>query len=190
MSAPTTITVQLDWSHHLMDVSSGCRQTWGGPEETMEVSPVTIEDLILNGAIKEVARTFSQDRDVKREIQDKVQQTITDHVQKLVTEAVSSFIKEPIQPTDGFGSAKGEPTSFAALLDAQVAQAITKRTRSNGLDNVQETIIERAVRTEIKDTVTKAVKAEVGAQRDAIVKKVAASTASVLTEGLKRATGL
>src|SRR5690606_11362976 len=109
-------------------------------------------------------------------------------IQEKAAAAVERVFAEPRQPTDQWGNPKGEPVTMAEQVQKLVDEALSKVSGGDSFSREPKgTIVQQTVAKLVKETVQKEVKAAVDAERDAIVAKVAASSAAVLTEGLKRA---
>ena len=183
---PTSLTIDLDLDQYLADY----RQIG---EDTYEGGPLTVEDVIIRHAGQALADKATSDEraDIRGEVRRRTIAAIDAAIADKVLAAVQAFMDEPRTPTDTWGNAKGDPITFGELVDQRVEAILTKRHTSDRFDREPEgTLIERAIAAEVKATVAKEVKAAVGAEREAVVAQVAASTAAVLTEGLKRATQL
>ena len=183
---PTELTIPIDLDQYLADY----RQTG---EDTYEGGPLTVEAIIIRHAGQALADKATSDErvDIRGEVRRRTLAAIDAAISDKVLAAVQAFMDEPRIPTDSWGNVKGDPITFGEMVDQRVEAILTKRHTSDRFDKTPEgTLIERAIAAEVKATVAKEVKAAVGAQRDAIVAQVSASTAAVLTEGLARAVKL
>lgn len=183
---PTTLTIPIDLDRYLADY----RQTG---EDTFKAGPLTVEDIIIRHAGQALADKATSDEraDLRGEVRRRTLAAIDAAISDKVLAAVQAFMDEPLQQTDTWGNPKGDPTTFAEMIDHRVEAILTKRHTGDRFDKTPEgTLIERAIVAEVKATVAAEVKAAVTAERDAIVAQVSASTAAVLTDGLKRAVNL
>ncbi len=186
MAEPQTLTIPIDLDRYLADY----RQTG---EDTFEGGPLTVEDIIIRHAGQALADKATSDEraDIRGEVRRRTLAAIDAAIADKVLTAVEAFMVESRVETDTWGNPKGDPTTFAEVIEQRVEAILTKRHTGDRFDRKAEgTLIEQAIAAEVKATVAKEVKAAVGAERDAIVAQVAASTAAVLTDGLKRAVNL
>lgn len=184
MPNTTSITLDLDFTRHLVRMSAG------GDEPIME-GPITVEDLIIEAAARVMFEQAWRDATTCQAIARKVDDMIDATIAAKVVGVVDDLLTTPRQPTNNFGQPKGDPITLAEQIEESVQKALIRRTqirRSGSVTDVQEmTVVERAVANEVERTVGREVKAAVGAERDAIVAKVAAGAAQVLTAGLTKA---
>ena len=182
----TNITVPIDLDQYLADY----RQT---SEDDFEATPITVEDIIIRSAGNVLASSLTrEDRaDVRRKVQERTLAAIDAAIADKALAAVQAFMDTPRTPTDTWGNPKGDPVTFGEMIDQRVEVILTKRhTNDRFSKGAEGTIVEQAIAAAVKDSVAKQVKAAVEAERDAVVAKVAASAAAVLTEGMKRAASL
>lgn len=162
-------------------------------EDEYRTHPLTIEDIIIRQAGHVLADTVIREEraDLYREVRTRTLAAIDAAIAEKVLTAVQAFMDEPRVQTDTWGNPKSESTTFAEVIEKRVEDILTKRHTGDRFDRKAEgTLIEQAIAAAVKDSVAKQVKAAVEAERDAVVAKVAASAAAVLTEGMKRATAL
>ncbi len=183
MTKPTTITIDLDWegtlaAYHGTDPATG---------ETI-VEPVTFEDLVIERAAQIVAaRAVHDETTAYKSIREKVREQIASLISEKVTATIEDELAKPRQPTNAYGEPKGEPTTLAEQVAAQVQTILKTPTRTSSYDQGKAvTPVERVVADLTGREVQKQVKAAVDGAKDEIVARVAASAAQVLTEGMKR----
>lgn len=95
-------------------------------DEDGDVTELDIEDAIINQA----ARTLAN------QCKDAVIKAVTEETRQQIADTVQVAVKEQIekgfQPTDTYGSPKGERTTFAELMVKEVDKALTCRVGYNG----------------------------------------------------------
>lgn len=181
MTQPTAVTLTLDLDAHL---STWSRSSGPFGEEVIDAHPISLEEVVITAAAREVASRLSGE--ALAVVRQRAEAVVDEVLTAKVGEAITAWLEAPLQRTDTFGNPKGEPTTFAAYVEGRVTEALTTRTRDRDRDNL--TVVDRTIRDQVKTEVPRQVKAAVAEQRDAILQQVTASTAEVLTEGMRRAT--
>lgn len=170
------VEVEIDLANYLHD--------WAD-----EGRPVTIEQLVIDQAARQVAAKAIADADQYPTIKERANKLLAAMVEARVEAAVSTALTEARQPTNQWGQPKGDPVTLEETIDAKVAQLLQSSVATSDRRGTT-TYVERAISDEVRTTVAKVVKAAVAAERDAVVAKVTAASAAVLTEGLRRAVTL
>lgn len=114
-------------------------------------------------------------------------------IREVMTERVTKLLDETVQPTDGFGQPKGEPTTLRARISEGIDKALTEQVTNpwgkggrSGYDAPRATIVEWAISAHVQNEVSKAVKEAMKAAQADVVAAVQAEGAKVLTEAVGR----
>lgn len=188
MPGPIKLDIELDLDSHL------ARFHGVDPETGHELSePQTLEDIVLERAARIVAERTVNDAERYKTISGLAREKVTELIGDRVAHAVETAIKATRQPTDQWGKPTGDPVTFEEYIAAEVDRILKRlpqRDSFSSRNSAGGTLIEVAIENTVKEEVAKHVKEAVKAERDAIVARVTASTAEVLTEGLRRAATL
>jgi hypothetical protein len=150
MSNTTQVTFDLDFTPYLS------RRTGIDPESGDEYTePVTIEDVVIDGAVRQFVTGL--DRDVRREVADQIRAIRAEVIREQLTPIVIEALTGPITRTNSYGEAIGTQTTLRDLIttDVQSALKLTPRSQRSGRSSYDMTPATKVMYEEVDRAVQK-----------------------------------
>lgn len=137
-------------------------------------------DGVRERLVSEMARQLLRDRSEYRDI---VADELKTAVQEQVAALVQSKLVAPVQPTDGFGNAKGPQTT----LSEQIATEATNWLNAQSGDyNRRETRLQKFLREEVDKVMQAELRKAIEAARAQVLERVKANAAAVIADTITR----
>lgn len=172
MTEPVSLTITLDLDQYLARFHGYDHE--GEPRE----GPTTLADVVIELAARQLVERSG--RDAASMASDEMRAAIRERLGPIVDAALAA----PLQRTNEYGAPRGEPTTIHEEVVRLTHEHLTKHSRSYGRESltvVQDFIrteVEKAIKADLAETMTKA--------RNEVMAAVRGNAAKLIAESVER----
>lgn len=182
-TVPITLTIDLQ---QLLNATVGTIPEYTGDPDADEWQPDPVSGAIIDAAARQLAREVSRDE------RSSYRTYYRDAIDKALGELIAAELDKPFKPVDQYGEVKtsAEPTTLRDAIGKQAAEVIAKgmnpgSTWNGRRENVGS--LTKYIDTEIDRQIKGELQAAVAEAKAAVVDKVKANAAQVITDTIARA---
>jgi hypothetical protein len=177
------------------DTVIGARQTDSGDyDEPPAYEPVSLGEAVTDALAAQLrSQIDKQAEEIRLRAYREMSQHIADVRTEVIREQVTAMVREqltkPIQKTNSWGEATGDPTTLTDLITKEVRDYLQEKAPRRGYsDREREGGLLQLLRVAVTDAMQKELKAEIEKARAAVRAEVAAKAGEMFGDVLKQAT--
>lgn len=153
------------------------------PHEVYAGNEKTLADLIIDGAVSRLLVDFRREEAVQ-DLRQRIRAIRDEVLAESLRETILVAIEQALQPTDSFGSPKGEPKKLYELIRDEAIALLTKPSRDSYGSPKQQTLVQELIATAVRSEVEREMKAALDAGRAEIREALKAKGAEMLEKAL------
>lgn len=143
------------------------------------------ESTASEAIVKECAARFLRQHDLTEDVRRRFKQITDEEIRAVVQPLIQEALAEGFQPTDSFGSPKGEPTTLREMIVKEVKRDIGA-SKQPGYHGSKQTLLEEVVGREVERAVREDLKQAMDEARKQVRAAVEQKGAEVLAQTIER----
>lgn len=143
------------------------------------------EQSASDAIVEEAARRVLAQRDLSEDVRRRLKQITDEEIRAAVQPMLVQALEEGIQPTDGFGSPRGEPTTLRDMIVKEVRRDLSA-SRSSPASSGRRTLLEEIVSREVERAVGNDLRQAMDEARKQVRAAVEQKGAEVLAQTIER----
>jgi hypothetical protein len=144
------------------------------------------EQSASDAIVQEAARRVLGQRDLTEEVRRRVRQITDDQISAAVKPLIDAALSEGFQPTDSFGSPRGEPTTLRDMVVKEVRYGLEASKQVGYSGRNQQTLLQEIIGREVERVVREDLKQAMDEARKQVRAAVEQKGAEMLAQTIER----
>jgi hypothetical protein len=119
-------------------------------------------------------------------LRDDISRAIKAEVEKVVAPAVTVALEEGVQPTDSYGTPRGEKLPLRSVIVAEAEKALNKKVEIRDNYGRSESVIQQVIRDEVQKAMAADLKEIIAEERKKVTAAVHTEAAQLITQAVER----
>jgi hypothetical protein len=183
MTAPMHVTLDID-----LDSLLGPKGPFG-PDGENGGEQQTLAEVIAEMAAARMLASLGHEQRV--DIQHRARQITDDEIRAQVQPLIATALERSMRKTNPWGEPTGEPATLAETIVAEAQRQLTKPTQGDSYDSTRrKTLVQDIIAKEVERTIRYELADEMSKVKEQVAAAIREQGAAVLTETIRRMSGV